>query len=553
MTELRSHNYIFGEGGGGIRVLLAAYHWLNTKAMAEGSESVENYQLVFETMDAGGEEIGEIKSLQELSRQIGTFGDVSEKCPFTFVKLAESVADLAGKTQEELRLENGIRLRDILPEWFQNELLLSEEQLNRDISGGYHRDQTIGCIVVPVSFACALQTPEDKKHGFGAVIEDVVASNGNWEVRVVMAGTGWGGEGISNLCTHPANLKELCILRVMEKLKMDPQAAKAYVEKVLKIGVIMTGAAYRYPSKDSMSLNENIAGLVAGTLESYPDDSAEAVNLFYLLEHDGCPVQASKASNMGIQYKKSHAIELVAVAMLEDFFHRTTEQVSKKQCPVIPHYSLPGNGFTNWTSLGLPGKYRELLSARLRFDTALFYWVAPQLLVTSRERNAGKLYQSELLHQMYNERRDSKLKDAINSGEKWDLDEDILKPLQALLIRERMFLNFLLEISQTGKNWETDNPASGCGTSLFPVEKLEALLKPINEMSVVRQFGGMTKCCLDEMTQCPEGPAGTRTEDNIYTTGLTLDRLRKRVCRNRKIRESLTELLKTVYEVSSAK
>lgn len=552
MAEIRSHNYIFGEGGGGIRVLLAAYHWLNTKAMAEGSESVENYQLVFETMDAGGEEIGEVKRLQELSRQIGPFGDVSEKCPFTFVKLAESVAALAGKTQEELRRENGIHLRDILPEWFQNELLLSEEQLNRDISGGFHRDQTIGCIVVPVSFACAMQTPEDRKHGFGAVIEDVVASNGNWEVRVAMAGTGWGGEGISNLCTHPANLKELCVLRVMEKLKMDHQAAVTYVEKVLKIGIFMTGSAYRYPSTESLA--ENIGALVEGTLESYPEDSAEAVNLFYLLEHDGCPVQATKASNMGIQYKKSHAVELVAVAMLDDFFHRTTAQVSKKQCPVIPHYAMPGNGFTNWTNLGLPEKYRELLSARLRFDTALFYWIAPQLLVSSRERNDGKLYQSELLHQMYNERRDGKLKDAINSGEKWKLDEDILKPLQALCEKEKMFLNFLLEISETGKNHETDTPAvSGFGTSLFPVEKLRALLEPINEMSVVRQFGGMTKCCLDEMTQCPEGPAGTRTEDNIYTTGLTLDQLRKRVCRNRKIRESLTELLKAVYEVSSAK
>ena len=549
--NLKNHNYVFGEGGTGIRVLLATSHWLNTKAMAESSHTAaENWHLVYETMDAGNEEIGEVLRLQALQEKIGTFGDPG--CSFSFVKLAESTAKMAGKETEQdaKNREQGIRLRDVLDEWFQNELLLTEEQLNKDISGGYYRDQTIGSIVLPLGLASALETEEDQKYGFQAVIEDVLNSNGNYQVRLAFVANGFGGEGVTNICDYPGIIKELCITRMMDALDMNWENAKLCVEKTLKIAVVMTGAAFRFPS--TKNLNQNIAGLVGGTLRSYPDISAEAVNLFYLLESDNCPVQASQASEYGRQHKKAHAIELVAVAMLEDFFHRSTEQVSKKQCPVIPVYSMPGHGFTNWDNLGLPKSYREKLSARLRFDTALLYWMKPQLLVSSEERSAGKLYQSEILHQMYHEKTDKKLEGAIDDGKKWDLDDDILEPLRALCEREQMFLKFLLEISQTGKNWETGMPAAaGCGSSLFPVERLENLLQEENSENSIWQYGGMTGFCLDDMTKCPVNPVTQKAEDNIYMNRLTLDKLRKRVYKEKKIRESLNGMLSAVYEISS--
>ena len=93
----------------------------------------------------------------------------------------------------------------------------------------------------------------------------------------------------------------------MKDLRMEQKQAKAYVEQNLKIAVIMTGSAFRFPAMNG--LDQDVAGLVAGTLRNFPEDSAEAVNLFYLLEHDQCPVQVTKASDSREQYKHAHAIE----------------------------------------------------------------------------------------------------------------------------------------------------------------------------------------------------------------------------------------------------
>lgn len=547
-----NHNYVMAEGGTGVRALLAAHMYLSAKAYAAGENgTTENWKFIYETMDAGAEEIEQLQKLVRLDSE-------SEFCDphysFHFCRLAE-------KVKEKLARDNTMSLKKIAPAWYRNGLLLTEEQLERDLLGGYYRDLTLGSVVSSAAMQCALETEEDRNAGFRAIADSVVASNNTYETRVVMVGSGIGGEGRTNLCTHPAMLRKLCVERVMEDLRMEQEQAKAYVEQNLKIAVIMTGSAFRFPAMNG--LDQDVAGLVAGTLSNFPEDSAEAVNLFYLLEHDQCPVQATKASDSREQYKHAHAIELVAVAAMEDFFSLSTEHVSKKHCPVIPHYSRPGNALTNWENLGLPEEYRQYLSARLRFDAALFYWLRPQLIQAPEENDPDKIYEAEFLARMFKGKTPRKVKEAVLNSSV-DLEEEIRKPLKALLAKETMFLEYLGEISLTGKNWETDSTPA-YGSTLFDTERIEEMIgkkigkkaekkdeEKIEKKVDIREHGGMTGFQFDELTMCPADRRTEQREENIYNTGLTMDELRKQV----KYFEHgnprpFQDILRDIYEICS--
>lgn len=550
---MMNHNYVIAEGGTGVRVLLAAHMYLSSKAYAVGENETENWKFIYETMDAGAEEIEQLQKLIKLDKE-SKFCDPHYS--FYFCKLAE-------KVKGKLARDNTMSLEKIAPTWYQNGLLLTEEQLERDLLGGYYRDLTLGSVVSAVAMQCALETEEDKRAGFRAIADSVVASNNTYETRVVMAGSGIGGEGRANLCTHPAMLRKLCVERVMKDLKMGQEQAKVYVEQNLKIAVIMTGSAFRFPATDR--LDQDVAGLVAGTLRNFPENSAEAVNLFYLLEHDQCPVQADKASKSGEQHKRAHAIELVAVAAMEDFFSLSTGHASKKHCPVIPQYSRPGYALTNWKNLGLPEEYREYLSARLRFDAALFYWLRPQLILEPEEKNPDKIYEAEFLARMFKGKTPKKVKEAIlNSGV--DLEEEIVEPLKALLAKEAMFLEYLGEISLTGKNWEAD-AMSAYGATLFDTKKIEEMLgkkigkkkkeeeekkEKIEERADIQKHGGMTGFQFDDLTMCPADTMTGEVEANIYNTRLTMNQLRKRVVYNKQGRNrAFQDILSDIYEICS--
>ena len=234
-----NHNYVMAEGGTGVRALLAAHMYLSAKAYAAGENGrTENWKFIYETMDAGAEEIEQLQKLVRLDSE-------SEFCDphysFHFCRLAE-------KVKEKLARDNTMSLKKIAPAWYRNGLLLTEEQLERDLLGGYYRDLTLGSVVSSAAMQCALETEEDRNAGFRAIADSVVASNNTYETRVVMVGSGIGGEGRTNLCTHPAMLRKLCVERVMEDLRMEQEQAKAYVEQNLKIAVIMTGSAFRFPA-----------------------------------------------------------------------------------------------------------------------------------------------------------------------------------------------------------------------------------------------------------------------------------------------------------------
>lgn len=509
--DVRRHLICCGGGGESsfhtslqLRDSLALFSTLPDRS--EGS--LEKLSGCYETMDAGGEFLRKILKILALDKELN-FADSSTLLAFLAV---------AARVRSKLKEGSEFNLMMTAPEWFKNQLLLTKEQLEFDLGKGYKRDLILGSLVVGLALEAAEGTKEDKSGGFEAIINEVIDSNGAYEVRAALVGTGWGGEGRINLCRYPAILKEKCRSAVMENLHMTESQAADYVDRTLKIGVIMFGTPYRFPRIDG--LDQDIAGLVSGTLENYPQDSAEALDAFYLIDNDQMPVQADRASEGNEQYKHSHAAELVAYAAMEDFFHRTQEDFDRlknapgdpaDKAPILPWYSLPGHGRADWANLRLPDEYRLSLSARLRFDAVLFYWLYPQLIFNSDDTD--QLYESEFLCRMYGAVSAKKLSRKVNLN---TLIEEIVTPFKALLARETLFLEFLKDISQTGRDWERrENPSEDLKADLFPTEEIDKLLSHAD----IKKNGGLTGFCLDQLTRC-------RNSDNLFHTDLTIDRVR---------------------------
>ena len=124
--------------------------------------------------------------------------------------------------------------------------------------------------------------------------------------------------------------------------------------------------------------------------------------------------------------------------------------------------------------------------------------------------------------------------------------------LKALLAKETMFLEYLGEISLTGKNWETDSTPA-YGSTLFNTERIEEMIgKEIGKKADIRERGGMTGFQFDELTMCPADRRTEQREENIYNTRLTMDELRKQV----KYFEHgnprpFQDILRDIYEICS--
>lgn len=497
----------------------------------------DRLDIYYPTIDSGGAALGAIRRLMEDST-LRSFRD-----PGTTFGLAE----VSEGVREELKRQNrnaDFCLREVGPEWFRGQTLLTEEALSFDLSQGYGRDQILGSLVSGLAFDTARGSKADKEVGFESIVNEVIDSDRNDTVYVILAGSAHGGEGVTNLSLHPARLKEMCVEAVQKEKRLHPQAAEAYVEEVLRIGLVMVGAAFHFPRIDG--LDQDISGLVAGALQNYPADSAAALDAFYLLEHDTMPVQAERPSYGNDQYKHAHAIELAACAALEHFVNMPEDDLAKLRrgtapedlCPLIPHYSLPGNRKTNWKNLRLPAAWREALSARLRYDAMILFWMRPQLIPGTGQGGVDRIFESEILHKMYGVSKPADLRMRVSIDE---LETSVLFPFRRLLERELLFLTWLRDISLTGLNWESGQlPEKTACADLFPVEMINLLLR--KKPSQFRELGGMTAFDLDSLTVCGEG--------NLYSTRATPDRIRNKI-RFRKNGKPLPfmEIIGTLYDL----
>ena len=65
-----AHCYVFGEGGTGMRILLAIYVMLSSLAYRKNSPG-EIWKMICEAMDAGAAEIEELQGLQKADQLTG--------------------------------------------------------------------------------------------------------------------------------------------------------------------------------------------------------------------------------------------------------------------------------------------------------------------------------------------------------------------------------------------------------------------------------------------------------------------------------------------------
>lgn len=483
---------------------------------------------VYETMDAGGKFIGNIQKLMTANKSLG-FRDPDFHLLFLKV---------SGTRKTKLNgQEEPYTLRTIAPPWFQNQLLFTNQELDFDLTKGYGRNLKVGSFSCIHSLRRTLENPQDKLEGLQAIVDAVVNANNLYQVMVPYIAGGGGGEGRTNVCKRPALLKKMCIEAVMEDRHLTEEQAKAYVERTLKIAVILIGSAFRFPKGGN--LDQDVSGLVAGTLANYPEASENAVNAFYLLEHDAMPVQAEKfCDGSDDRYRHHHAIELLAFYAIQDFYKKSDEDLNVKG-PYVARYSLPGNGKTTWETLALPDVVPKALGSRLFFDAMLIHWLKPQLLPTANSTGSlvnRTVFESEFLGKMYGTKKSRELERLVSYEE---LEEQVLKPFSALLDRELLFLKWLRDICLTGKNWENgEMPTEDLKTDLFPVSEIEKLIKAaeLNQPEPLSSFQ------LDRLTEC--------NGKSLYYTRLTPDKIRTRLkYRDRKHTKPFITLMEELYDI----
>ena len=473
--------------------------------------------MMYQTMDDGGKALGKMRQLSKASFPLPNRNPHTE---FGCVEVADKIRLLL----TDLMQSGDVRFRDVVTPKYRDRALFKNQTLNIILSQGTYGDMKASSLLCDLAMEAARGSDADRKMGFEAVTDEVINANRRHEVRVVFIGSAHGGEGRTNLSRHPVILREQCIKAVQEKLGLQPEAAVDYVSDVLKIAVIMVGAAFRFPKLDR--LNQDVAGLVAGTLQNYPQDAIEALDAFYLLENDNMPVQATKASYGNDQHKHAHAIELVAYEAMEDFFRLSSEELEAMRrnndrrllMATIPHYALPGNGKADWNNLRLTEEHRIALAGRLRFDAMLVLWLRPQLLPD----HADKIFESDFLCKLYGAKKASALRRMVTKSE---LEKSVIGPFRELLEREELFLRWLRDISLTGRDWERrQDPDDSILADLFPTKEISLLLQE-NPPADINELGGMRKYDLDRLTACGEGnPYSSRLKPDWIRTHLTFQK-----------------------------
>ena len=365
---------------------------------------------------------------------------------------------------------------------------------------GYSSNQAAGSIVAPQAFEKVVED-ESVKNGLTKIIDQVVNSNGNQVILVILCGaSGWGAEGRTHTNILPEYLSHKCVEKLICSGRMSEKEAKQHVLDHLLFDVIMHGSYFRFPALEK---DKDVKRLTQETLVNFDLSSAEHIHAFGLIEHDLTCVLAEKPSEYGNQYRHAHAAELVAYDMAEKFIqHPGTEK-----CRVLPHYAAAGPQ-TNWSTLGVSDEMRRMIISFIRYYAVLEYFLKPQLGTCIADIKEGDLYNTRIMALVY-KKYGSSLKSFRTRD---DLEKEILIPFWTMYRRAREIIRWIYDISLTGKDWETgDTALAEKYTSLFNVAELERLLNSQKSPTSIDQFN------LDSLSECKEGnPASTGlTPDNV--------------------------------------
>lgn len=488
-------HYIIYIGGTSVRQAIANTHLRFMEQLYENGSGVVPVHTIVPAMDQANPDINSLEKIFEDEKTIlGTDQYIS------IIRLY----DYIGKPQDDPRQSRKARTDSRFGEFdhpiLQDHLYLPSSVDNLEITHGYCSNQAAGAIVAPQAFEKAVED-ETIKNGLNKIIEQVINSNGNQVIHVILCGaSGWGAEGRTHTNILPEYLFRKCVGKLVDAGRMSEKEAEQHVQDHLLFDVIMHGSYFRFPSLEK---DKDVKRLTRETLVNFDPSSAEHIHAFGLIEHDLTCVLAEKPSEYGNQYRHAHAAELAAYDMTEKFI----QDPSTEKCCVLPHYATAGPR-TNWSTLGVSNEMRRMIISFIRFYAVLEYFLKPQLGTSIADIKEQNLYNTRIMALVYKKFGNS-LK-SIRTRD--DLEKEILIPFWTMYRRAREIILWIYDISSTGKDYVTgDTTLAKEYTSLFNVEELDRLLNSSNPLPRIDQFN------LDSLSECQEG--------NPASTDLTPDRV----------------------------
>lgn len=488
-------HYIIYIGGTSVRQAIANTHLRFMEQLYGNGSGVVPVHTIVPAMDQSNPDINLLEKIFKDEKTIlGTDQYIS------IIRLY----DYIGQPQDDSRQDRKVRTDSRFGEFdhpiLNNHLYLPSAVDDLEITHGYCSNQAAGAIVAPQAFEKAVED-DTVKNGLNKIIEQVVNSNGNQVIHVVLCGaSGWGAEGRTHTNILPEYLFRKCVGKLVGAGRMSEKEAEQHVLDHLLFDVIMHGSYFRFPALDK---DKDVKRLTRETLVNFDLSSAEHIHAFGLIEHDLTCVLAEKPSEYGNQYRHAHAGELAAFDMTEKFI----QDPNTEKCCVLPHYAAAGPQ-TNWSTLGVSDEMRRMIISFIRFYAVLEYFLKPQLGTCIADIKEKDLYNTRFMARVYknygNDLKSFRTRD--------DLEKEILTPFWTMYRRAREIVRWIYEISLTGKDWETcDTTLAEEYTSLFNVEELDRLLNFSKPLPRIDQFN------LDSLSECKEGnPASTGlTPDNV--------------------------------------
>ncbi len=512
--------YIIYNGGTGVRQAVANTHlrfmdWL----YKNGQEEQFPFHIIVPAMDQANPDLSRLEDIiADEKTLLGLDQDIN------VIRLCDRIGQShPGQGQDNNTRQS--RFGDLDNPIIRDNLFLPPDIDMNEFGHGYVSNTSMGAVAARLAFETVFEDEEDS-NGFLKIIENVINSNLNQVVHVILCGSSlFGGEGKMHTEILPFLLHSHCVEKLVSSGRMTKDKAEQHVRDHLLIDGIMHGGYFRFPALEK---DKDVKHLVKETLANFDPSSAEHVHSFYLIEHELTCVLAEKPSEYGEQFRHAHAAELVAYDMTRKCIRGPGME---KQC-VIPHYAVAGPQ-TNWSTLGVSDETHRMLISFLRFYAVLEYFLKPQLGTCLSDISGQDLFNSRIVA-LYYGAYGKKLRE---SRTREDLEKEILIPFWTMYRRAGMIAGWIYEISVTGKDWQTgDCVLAEQYTSLFNVDELERLVYPKGDLPRINQFQ------LDTLSKCREG--------NLASTGRTLDDVILQLGASiPKGRRSFVDVMKEIYNI----
>ena len=533
-SKLYDH-YLIYIGGTSVRQAMANSHyrfmeWLYRRESEKRSEFDVCHNIV-PAMDQANPDLALLEKITEAEKLL-----IGGETHLAVIRLSDMQVQAQAEAEPGQKTQQTSRFGDNRSPLIRDNIFFPEQYKELDTKHGYFSIQSLGSVIGPIVFEKAFEARNDKVSELAGIVDKVINSNGNQAVHVILCGAStWGGEGRTHTNILPGLLHRKCVDKLVETGRMTENVADQHVREHLLIDSIMHGAYFRFPELEK---DKDVNQLTEETLANFDTDSSSRIHTFALIDHDLPCVLAEKPSDYGEQFRHAHAAELVACDITEKCIQ---EPFSGQRC-ILPHYAVAGP-WTNWEALAVSDDTRRMMVSFLRFFAVLAYFLRPQLGTGLADISEEDLYYTRILAIAYG----AYGRDLEELKTRDDIEAEVLVPFWTMYQRAEMIVNWIYEISVTGRDWQTGDDALACKyTSLFNVDEIRSLLNMDREETgrekSRREEPRIDQFNLDVLSACEEG--------NPASTGLTPDKVILQLgSRTLSDQYTFTDLMKDIYDI----